>query len=260
MNLRIAENQTLGYRVQTSVYQGPLDLLLQLIEKAELDITTLALAQVTDQYIEYMHNMKEQNPSEVSAFLVIAARLLQIKSSVLLPKPPSIEQTAEEDPGEALIRQLILYRKFKKSAEFLKDREARGLRSFLRISPPQFYIEPKLDMSNISINDLKDAAVQIFLGEKALVSFDEVVRMPRISIKQRIAHIFKSLEKKPKTSFRSLLNNRDRDEVVVTFLALLELIKRHIINAHQETLFEDIELFPTEDWDPEEEFEIEFKG
>ena len=85
MDFQIASHQAEGYQISTEVYSGPLDLLLQLIEKAELDITRLALAQVTDQFLEYMHNLQEQNAAEVSAFLVIAAKLVQIKSSALAP-------------------------------------------------------------------------------------------------------------------------------------------------------------------------------
>ena len=107
MNLQVAAHQVEGYQIHTPVFEGPLDLLLQLIERAELNITTLALAQVTDQYLAHLRLMKEQDAAEVSGFLVIAARLLQIKSAALLPRP-AIEQAAveEEDSGEALARQL----------------------------------------------------------------------------------------------------------------------------------------------------------
>src|SRR5512142_586785 len=105
MNLNIASHQTAAYQVTTPVYEGPLDLLLQLIERAELDITRLALAQVTDQYLAYLRGMEDRLAEEVSAFLVIAARLLQIKSEALLPRPP-VREAGEEDPGEALAQQL----------------------------------------------------------------------------------------------------------------------------------------------------------
>ena len=113
VDFQIAGHQTEGYKISTEVYSGPLDLLLQLIEKAELDITRLALAQVTDQYLEYMHNLEEQDAAEVSAFLVIAAKLVQIKSSALLPRSPVPSLEPEEDPGEMLARQLIIYKRFK---------------------------------------------------------------------------------------------------------------------------------------------------
>src|SRR5512135_2969751 len=108
MSLQVAAHQVEDYRVNTPVYEGPLDLLLQLIERAELDITTLALAQVTDQYLAHLkqlqtENGEQYNAAEVSGFLVIAARLLQIKSAALLPRAPvETAEEEEEDPGEAL--------------------------------------------------------------------------------------------------------------------------------------------------------------
>jgi segregation and condensation protein A len=110
MELNVAGHQTNGYTVTITVYEGPLDLLLQLIEHAELDITAVALAKVTDQYLAYIHLM--QVPAdEISAFLVVAAKLLQIKSEALLPRPP-VREVGEEDPAEALARQLRIYKRF----------------------------------------------------------------------------------------------------------------------------------------------------
>ena len=104
------------YSVETPVFQGPLDLLLYLIERAELDITTLALAEVTDQFLDYLQNLPELSVEEVSSFLLVAAKLLQIKSEALLPRPV-IREAGEEDPGEALARQLIEYKRYKEIAK-----------------------------------------------------------------------------------------------------------------------------------------------
>ncbi len=102
----------------TPVYEGPLDLLLQLIEKAELDITKLSLAIVTDQFLDYIKNIPENSIENVSSFLVIASRLIQIKSEAILPRPP-VREPGEIDPGEALAQQLITYKRFKELANFL---------------------------------------------------------------------------------------------------------------------------------------------
>src|SRR4030065_2495201 len=144
MSNGVLAHQSGTYRVATDVDEGPLDLLLQLIERAELDITKLALAQVTDQYLEHLRklsvrNLSERAAEEVSAFLVIAARLLQIKSEALLPRPPAREP-GEEDPGEALARQLQVYKKFKEIAAFLEQRQEAGLSTYLRIA-----LSPRLD-------------------------------------------------------------------------------------------------------------------
>ena len=102
----------LNYTVHTSVYEGPLDLLLDLIEHAELDITSVSLATVTDQYLASIKNIEQINADEISAFLVIAAKLLQIKSEALLPRPPA-RPAGEEDIGRSLVDQLKLYKRYK---------------------------------------------------------------------------------------------------------------------------------------------------
>ena len=260
MSFKIAEHQTEGYRVTTNVYEGPLDLLLELIEKAELDITTLALAQVTDQYLDHLKTIQDHDPSEVSAFLVIAARLVQIKSAALLPKPTLSDQSVdEEDPGEALARQLILYRRFKQLSEVLKNQEEAGSQTFLRIAPPSIKIEPKLDLEGITSQDLILAARFVFSGKMNLPGLDKVVNMPRISIRERITFLVSALKSTSKNYFHKITASGNRGEAVVTFLALLELVKRHIVKANQEELFGEIEFFAVGDiLDDSADLEIEF--
>lgn len=233
-----------SYRVNTPVYEGPLDLLLSLIEKAELDITRLALAQVTDQYLTYIQNLEGIRASDISEFLVIAAKLIQIKSAALLPKPPAIE-VEEEDPGEALARQLIEYKKFKEASLFLSEREEKGLHTYLHIAQiPK--IEPRLDLTGLTIKDLMDAARDIFAG-KTNIPLNQVVAAPKITIRERIGRILSIMREKEHTSFFELVkDNSSRISVVVTFLAMLELVKRHVIEAEQSALFSDIVLEPLE--------------
>src|SRR3990172_5786076 len=138
-----------AYKVDTDVYHGPLGLLLQLIERAELDITKLALAQVTDQFLAYMRTLQERRAERVSEFLVVASRLMQIKSEALLPRPV-IRQPDEEDPGEALVQQLLAYKRFKDLAGLLAERQERNLRAYLRLAPPP-KVEGHLDLSNLTI-------------------------------------------------------------------------------------------------------------
>lgn len=262
MSLQVVGYQTEGYRIETEVYQGPLDLLLELIERAELDITRLALAKVTDQYLVYMRRLQIENPAEVSAFLVIAARLVQIKSQALLPKQPVEPGTQdEEDPGDALARQLILYKRFKEIANWLMEREIEGLRTYLRVAPPPaIQVQPKLDLSNVNLEDLVQAAREILLSGPDLPALDTVVNLPRITIREKINHILDDLKKLGKTTFRQMLSKRTtKVEVVVTFLALLELVKRHIINAKQDALFGDIDLNPEGSLEQPAEIEIEFE-
>jgi segregation and condensation protein A len=260
VNLQVAAHQVEGYRVNTTVYEGPLDLLLQLIERAELDITTLALAQVTDQYLAHMRSLQEQDVAEVSGFLVIAARLLQIKSAALLPRPSlDAKPEDEEDSGEALARQLILYKRFKELAAVLTQRDAEDLRTYLRVAPPPVKVEAKLDMANLTLVDLVMAAQEIFGGKPNLTALSRVVSMPRVTIREKIRAIVDSMRSIGRTTFRQFLKARgDRLEIVVTFLAMLELIKRRVVEVTQPDLFGEIELNPTGDWDNLEDSQLEF--
>ena len=257
MSLSVAAWQARSYQVETPIYEGPLDLLLQLIERAELDITRLALAQVTDQYLAHLQTIQDKAADEVSAFLVIAARLVQIKSEALLPRPPERE-AGEEDPGEALARQLALYKRFKQTAEYLGEREKNGLRTYLRLAPPP-KVEARLDMSGLTLEDLIAAARQVFANQPPKTPLNTVVRAPKITIREKISQIITTLREHGRARFFALLGKvRSRLEVVVSFLALLELIKLRRVAAHQPALFDDIEIQPADAWSDDEDFELEF--
>lgn len=246
-----------NYTVVTSVYEGPLDLLLQLIEHAELDITSLALAQVTDQYLGHLRKISEHNPGEVSAFLVIASRLLQIKSEALLPRPPQREP-GEEDPGEALARQLIIYKRFKELANLLLQRESERWRTYFRQAPPP-QLDLGIDLSGLSIDDLLAAANCIFSQQSIFPELSTVVPPPRVTIREKIGVIADYLRRHREGTFDQLLGDRRyRLDIVVTFLALLELVKRRMIDAQQETLFGQIDFEPAEAWSEDTSFELEF--
>jgi segregation and condensation protein A len=251
-------HQSGGYTVQTPVYEGPLGLLLELIEHAELDITTVSLALVTEQYLKHLQQLEETLAEDISAFLVIASRLLQIKSEALLPRPP-VREPGEEDVGALLVEQLKLYKRFKQVALSLLDRETNNLRTYLRIAPPP-KIEGKLDLSDITLSSLIEAATDVWTKEKEKHALGTVITAPKVTIREKIAVISNRLGKAQFTYFKELLGeNPSRIEVVVTFLALLELVKRYRVAARQESLFADISIERLEDWNAEEEIEIEFE-
>jgi segregation and condensation protein A len=245
------------YTVATPIYEGPLDLLLQLIERAELDITRLALAQVTDQYLEHIRNLEVLQVDDVSAFLLIAAKLLQIKSEALLPRPP-VREVGEEDPGDALTRQLLAYKRFRKVAEWLSAREESGLRTYLRlVEPPR--IEGQLDLTGITLQDFAAAAREVFVAAQNRRPLSTIVAPPRITIREKIALITRMLRSRKNTTFNTLVEgHRTRLDIVVTFLALLELVKRHLITAYQEKLFGEIALHAEQPLEEDTEYELEF--
>lgn len=258
MTLSTASHQISNYSVETPVYEGPLDLLLQLIERAELDITRLSLAQVTDQYLQHIRNLPEKLADEVSAFLVIAARLIQIKSEALLPRPPARE-LGEEDPGEALARQLIAYKRYRQIADLLGKRDTAGLHTYLRLAPPP-RVDGILDMDGVSLDDLAAAANMILVQASHMPSISGVVGPPRVTIRDKISLISELLRHSKHTSFRSLVSkNRNRLEIVVTFLAVLELIKRHLIEVSQNGQFGDISITASNDWSMDEDIDTEFE-
>jgi segregation and condensation protein A len=248
----------LNYKVQTPVFEGPLDLLLNLIEHAELDITAVSLATVTDQYLMHINGIEQISADEISAFLVIAAKLIQIKSEALLPRPP-VREAGEEDAGQALVDQLKLYKRFKEIGGFLSAREQANLRTYIRVAPPP-KVEPKLDLSNITLEKLVAAAEEAFAKEKAKKPLGTVISAPRVTIREKIELISKVMKDLQHSSFRALTkDSTSRLEIVVTFLAMLELIKRYRLQAHQEGLFSDIEIERLEEWSDDEEIEIEFE-
>ena len=246
-----------GYSVSTPVFEGPLDLLLQLIERAELDITAVSLAQVTDQYLGYIHQM--QVPAdEISGFLVVAAKLIQIKSEALLPRPP-VREAGEENLGEALAYQLRIYKRYKELSNWLEERENHHLRNYLRVAPPP-RVESRLDLSDITLDDLLAAAVDIFANEAEKQALGTIISAPRVTIREKIALIAEHLTKKSNASFSGMLGEKPtRLEVVVTFLALLELVKRYRVSARQASLFSDIQIERLEEWGNGEDLEIEFE-
>lgn len=242
MSLPALWQSSLNYKISTEVYEGPLDLLLHLIEQAELDITKLSLARVTDQYLEYLRSLSDRDPVEVSAFLVIAAKLVFIKSSILLPSEAEISQEDEEDIGDQLARQLIEYKKFKDISLWLKERQENRLQCFYRVGAPPKYREI-LDISDIKTEDLVEILLNIFFQNENFTPLSDVVTITTLTIKNKINNIIDYFKTKRKSDFKEILgSDPTRLDLVVTFLALLELIKHHTVVANQEALFGNIAL------------------
>ena len=228
-----------AYTVELPNFEGPLDLLLSLIEKEELDITKIALARVTDQFLVYLEVLKEVNPDELTDFLVVAAKLILIKSEVLLPRPPpSMIEEQEEDLGDELARQLRHYKQFKEIAVHLKELEDSGQRNFIRLTyvPPK--VEPKLLDGDVSLLQLMQAAINALAIKPPDPAVDEVVSREVVTIGQKMAHIRQALLSGQTISFRQLLSEQgSKIEVIVTLLAVLELIKRRVVTVEQPSQF-----------------------
>ena len=233
------------YTIHTEVYEGPLDLLLDLITKAELEITRLALANVTDQYLAHLEQLQEKSAVEVSGFLVIAAKLLQIKSEALLPRPP-VREEGEEDPAETLARQLIIYKEIKNAARWLQKMEEKGQHTYIRLAPPPV-IDEELDLQGTTIDDLVEMLKILYRFEEEAAPITSVVTIPRVTIKNKIRDLILNLRQVESLSYRNLLNkDADKIDAIVLFLAILEMIKQNYALAEQPDLFADINIKATD--------------
>ena len=235
----LAGTDVADYQVALPVFEGPLDLLLHLIERQELDITEVSLAQVTNQYLDYLARISERNPEELADFLVVAAKLLLIKSRVLLPQPPA-PPLSEEDVGDDLVRQLIEYKRFKEVARWLREVEEQGQQAYVRLPgiPP---VEAIVDLGDVSLQDLLLAVQQALDVKPPRPSVNGAVAPITISIADQMALIERRTAGGRRASFRRLLDDaRSRIEIIVTLLALLEMVKQLRVRMHQDRLFGDI--------------------
>lgn len=228
------------YPIHLPVFEGPLDLLLRLIEREELDITTVALAQVTDQYLAQLSEMEQRQAKELADFLVVAARLLLIKSLALLPSPPRRGAEVDtQDAGQDLVRQLQIYKRFKDVAARLREREEQGLHSYVRLVPLP-HRDPQPDLSDVTVEDLL-AIAQEALDVTPGPAVDEVVTPVTVTIADQIDHIERRLAEKRQFAFRQLLAEAaSRIEIIVTLLALLQLMKEDRALVRQEQPFGEI--------------------
>ncbi len=237
-----------NYTIDLPLFSGPLDLLLHLIERQELDITAISLTQVTAQYLAQIEQLKQNRLENLIDFLVVGARLTVIKSRALLPETLTFagDEEEEEDPAEALIRQLKQYKRFKEAATWLHGREEQGWRTYLRVAPPP-KVEKQLDLSGVTVQTLYTAVLDLLIRLSDQEESVSLVKPRRITIEQQLGRLRYRLKQQRPFLFHDLLSSqRDRTELSVTLLALLELIKRQEAIAHQPVMFGPIEIRPPE--------------
>jgi len=230
------------YQFRLAEFEGPLDLLLQLIEHRELDITRVSLAVVADQYLAMISAPGAIELSALADYLIIAAKLILIKSRMLLPQPEKPTTETEEDAGDDLVRQLREYKMFKQAAQFLRERNQKGLRAYPRTAPPPRPQPTAWKIEGVSGDDLANALMRALRIRPALPQGTLTVPLS-VSIDQEIHKIIEITDRQSSVRFTHLLDRaQTRVEIIVTFLAILELIKRRQIRATQEGLFGEIVL------------------
>jgi segregation and condensation protein A len=228
------------YQIQLPIFEGPLDLLLRLIEREELDITTVALAHVTDQYLEHLASLEKREAKDLADFLVVAAKLVLIKSAALLPSSSKPGPEEEDDgTGLDLIQRLQIYKRFKEIADMLHWREESGFHTYVRLAPSPDRA-PTPDLSDVALQDLLSLA-QRALEVASGPPVDDVVSPVTVTIEEQIAQIEVQLTRNRQIVFRTLLSRATtRVEVIVTLLAVLELIKQDRVAVRQDQLFGQI--------------------
>ncbi len=233
------------YEVHIPAFEGPLDLLLRLIRKEKLDITKVALAQVTDEFLEQVDAMREAgNLAMIADFLTVAAQLLWLKSQALLPKPPAstAKEGDEEDIGDELVRQLRAYRRYKEAAQWLRERDTGELRSYIYTALLPHPQRVNLDLGDITAETLHAAAEQVMFPTEGPPP-EAAIQRPRISIAQQIRLVRERLTHWARVSFQKLLSREPtRLEAVVTLQAILELIKQQLVSAQQDQRFGPITI------------------
>jgi segregation and condensation protein A len=226
--------------VKLHQFEGPLDLLLSLIQEQKLNITELALSEVTEQFLAYVKQLENIDATALADYLSIAAKLLVIKSKAILP---SLEvESLEEESGEDLAERLILYQQFKEAAKWLKARDALQKQSFIRTlvfsERISFLPDPELRPE-----DLQQAAGGILEILKELDNLPKAQIREAISIQDKIRELQNLLSGKIETSLNDLLKTaKNKPEIIITFLALLELTKQRLLSIEQEDLFTDITI------------------
>ena len=233
----------MSYKIKLELFEGPLDLLLYLVKKDHLNIYDIPIAVVTEQYLQYIDLMQMLDLNIAGEFLVMAATLMQIKSKMLLPAEPTPETQEEEDPRAELVKRLLEYEKFKQIAEDLRSKEASQREVFKR---PKVEIESELtgekevyfeasifDLINAFSRAVKDVPKELFY---------EVIK-DEFTVEEKIHNILHLLLESPSVKLQDLFAKaKHKVEIVVTFLAILELIKMKEIICFQKELFQEIEI------------------
>ena len=228
--------------IQLPIFQGPLDLLLHLIERDDLDITAVSLVSVTDQYLKAIHTGNTVHAGMLADFVAIGAKLIYLKSRALLPRPPvdDLVPLEEDDVGRELVDLLLEYRRFAGVADVLQERQEAGMRVYTRLAPaPERPEGPGLD--GVTMETMKKLMLEVLARIPAPPR--AVIARERVTLSQRINALRAELQAHGRVSFRRMMQEcSTRIEIVLSFLAVLELLKSGECDAQQSDTWGDIEV------------------
>ncbi len=231
----------MSYRVKLDIFEGPLDLLLHLVKKNEVDLSDIPVATITDQYLAYLDLLQQLDLDVAGEYLVMAATLLHIKSRMLLPADEVGEEEEGEDPRAELARQLLEYQRFKEAAELL-NRRAMLERDVFARAPLRDETDTEQDLVyDVSFGDLLDALQEVI--KRAAPETVHQVILEQVSLRERLCFILDTLREKTEALFTDLFPaGVTRLHILVTFLALLELVRMRMVQVHQGERFGPILL------------------
>ena len=230
------------YKVMINEFEGPLDLLLHLLKENNIDIYDIKIEEITKQYLDYINAMKDLNLSIASEYLVMASELIEMKSKMLLSKKQVIEEdTYEEDPKELLIERLLAYKQYKEITSEFKSLEESRKNVFTK-EPENLmnYSKEESNDSNLSIEDLLKAFEELLARKELDKPLGTMITKKQISVTEKIKKIKSILFEKKKVNFEELFEVKTKEEVIVSFLSILEMVKHNEIIINQEKNFNNI--------------------
>jgi len=249
INPEIEEDKALlsAYKVKLDVFEGPFDLLLAMVDKGEIDLYKVSLTQITSGFLEYIRTMEKLNIVIAGEFLLMAACLLEMKSKMLLPEVPSVEE--EEDllsVEEELLERLAEYKLYKGLAQSLKERKEVFQRVYTRYKPEEALEDREIFLVEVSMKDLVSAFKRVWDEAESRGKTSEIIA-ESISVKDKISEILAKVNASPEgVSFDSLFTRFVKVEIIVTFLAILELIRQKSIKILQNETFGNIYIYRME--------------
>ncbi|MDE2001699.1 MAG: segregation/condensation protein A [Patescibacteria group bacterium] len=231
------------YRVKLDMFSGPLEKLLEMIEERQLEITMVSLAQITGDFLEYLKTLDEsaKHPSVLADFVVVASRLLLIKSKAILP---SLQLTEEEETDiRDLEARLRVYKEFKTASELMRrvwdTRKPMYGRELFSDLPPVFYPSP-----NLTVPGLQARLNELLHTLASLIPEKQAVKRVVVTLEQKVKELLQRMKEQAQQSFKSLSDRKPKLEVIMLFLAVLHLLREHLMSADQDGQFTDITLSP----------------
>lgn len=230
------------YKVMIDEFEGPLDLLLHLIKEDNIDIYDIKIEEITKQYLDYIRAMKELNLSVASEYLVMASELIEIKSKMLLPKKKELdEDDYEEDPREILIQRLLAYKQYKEVTSEFKNLEM--TRKLVFTKEPvnlSYYAKEEENNENLGVSDLIEAFNALMKKKELEKPLATKITKKELSVTEKVFKIRNVLRKKKKINFEELFEVATKEEVIISFLSILEMVKKDEIVLRQDNNFKTI--------------------